>query len=113
MAETSSQTVVARAQLDNSAGLWRAGMTVQGDAVVRAQDVALTVPTAALQRMENKDVVFVREGTRYEARPVKLGLTDPQSTEILEGIEPGVEVVSKNSFLVKADIAKKGASHED
>lgn len=112
MAEASSQTVVARATLDNSAGQWRAGMTVQGDAVVRAQPVALAVPTSALQRMEGADVVFVREDHRYRAMPVKLGMADTQSTEITEGLSAGMEVVSKNSFVVKADIAKAGAEHE-
>lgn len=113
MAEASSQTVVARTQIDNSSGQWRAGMTVQGDAVIRAQEVALAVPTSSLQRMENNDVVFVREGTRYKAVPVKLGLADAIWTEVTEGLQPGVEVVAKNSFIVKADIAKAGAQHED
>lgn len=112
MAESSSQTIVARATLDNASGQWRAGMTVQGDAVVRAQPVALAVPTSALQRMEGKDVVFVREGNRYRAAPVTTGLSDAQLTEITEGVSAGMEVVSKNSFVVKADIAKAGAEHE-
>lgn len=112
MAEASSQTVVARATLDNAGGQWRAGMTVQGDAVVRAQPVTLAVPTSALQRMEGKDVVFVREGTHYRAVPVSLGLADAQQTEITDGLSQGVEVVAKNSFVVKADIAKAGAEHE-
>jgi|JI8StandDraft_2_1071088.scaffolds.fasta_scaffold17444_4 cobalt-zinc-cadmium efflux system membrane fusion protein len=113
MAEASSQTIVARATLDNSSGQWRAGMTVQGDAVVRAQPVNLAVPTIAIQRFEGKEVVFVREGTHYRAVPVTLGLADAKSTEITEGLSAGVEVVSKNSFLVKADISKAGAGHED
>lgn len=113
MAEASSQTVVARATLDNSSGQWRAGMTVQGDAVVHAQPVALAVPTSALQRMEGKDVVFVREGAHYRTVPVRLGLADAQFTEITNGLSAGMEVVAKNSFVVKADIAKASAEHED
>ncbi len=112
MAEASSQTVIARATLDNRAGGWRAGMTVQGDAVIRAQPVALAVPTHALQRMDGRDVVFVRTGTRYRAVPVVPGMQDAESTEITDGLSAGMEVVSRNSFVVKADIAKAAAGHE-
>lgn len=112
MAEASSQTIIARATLDNTGGQWRAGMTVQGDAVVRAQPVALAVPTAALQRMDGSDVVFVRDGTQYRAVPVTIGMADAQRTEITTGLHAGDEVVSRNSFVVKADIGKAAAGHE-
>lgn len=112
MAEMSSQTVVARATLDNTQGEWRAGMTVQGDAVTSAAQVAVAVPTAAIQRMEGEDVVFVKEGERYEAVIVALGIADADNTQITGGLEAGAEVVSKNSFVVKADIGKSDAGHE-
>lgn len=110
-AEASSQTVVARTELDNSTSQWRSGMTVQGHVVVSETPVAIAVPTLALQQLEGKDVVFVKDGTRYTAIPVTLGRSDPEMTEITAGLTPGATIVSQGSFVVKADIAKAGAEH--
>jgi len=113
MAEASSQTVVARVVLPNEEGLWHSGMTVRGDVAVNEKQVPLAVKTSAIQRMEGKTVVFVQEGDRYLMRPVKTGLSDSQWTEIREGIKPDESYVSGNSFMIKADIGKAGAEHED
>ena len=110
-AEASSQTVVARAELDNSSGTWRSGMTVQGHVVISEAPVLVAVPTSAIQRMEGQDVVFVKTGTKYAAMPVTLGRTDADHTEITQGLDAGTEVVSQGSFVVKADIGKAGAEH--
>lgn len=111
-AEASSQTILARVELDNSTGAWRSGMTVQGDAVTKELPVTLAVPTAAIQRMDGNEVVFVREGNHYAAVPITTGLADMEMTEVTQGLEAGALVVSKNSFVVKADIGKAGAEHE-
>ncbi len=113
MAEASSQTVVARVTLLNKEGLWHSGMTVRGDVAVKEKPVALAVKTAAIQRMEGKSVVFVQQGERYSMRPVKTGLSDNEWTEVLEGIQPGEAYVSANSFMIKADIGKAGAEHDE
>ena len=41
-----------------------------------------------------------------------LGKRDDQWVEVLEGLKPGVEYVTGNSYLIKADIEKSGASHD-
>lgn len=113
LAEASSQTVVARVTLPNTEGLWHSGMTVRGDVAVKEKPVALAVKTSAIQRMEGKTVVFVQTGDRYSMRPVKTGLSDTEWTEVIEGIQPDEIYVSSNSFMIKADIGKAGAEHED
>jgi len=62
--------------------------------------------------MDGKDVVFVRSGDTYTARPVRLGARDAGKVEVLEGLTPGEQVVVEQSYVVKADIGKAGASHE-
>ena len=57
-------------------------------------------------------MVFLRFGDTYEARPVRLGRGDDQYVEILSGLKANDEYVSENSFLIKADILKSGASHD-
>lgn len=112
IAETSSQTVVARVTLPNPDGLWRAGMTVRGEVVIAERQVPVAVKTDAIQRMEGKLVVFVEEGARYEARPVRVGTGDSLWTEVLEGLKAGERYVSEKSFQIKADIGKSEAEHE-
>lgn len=110
--DVDSQSLTARAVLDNADGLWRPGMAVQADVTIGTTKAALRVPLGALQRMEGRDVVFVREGDTYTATPVRLGVRDAAFVEVTDGLSPGNEVVVEQSFLVKADIAKAGAAHE-
>lgn len=109
---TASQSTVARASIKNPDGLWRPGSAVHARVTVEQQPVALAVPLTALQRMDDADVVFVRDGERYSARPVKLGRRDARRAEVLSGLKAGEQVVVEQSFLIKADIEKSGASHE-
>ena len=109
---TSSQSTVARATIENSDGLWRPGSAGKARITVAQQPVALLVPLAALQTMDGAEVVFVREGERYRAQPVQLGVRDARQVEVREGINQGDEVVVEQSYLHKADIGKEGAAHE-
>ena len=109
---TASQSTVARAVLANDDGLWRPGSAVKARITVEQQQAALVVPLAALQTLEQRDVVFVREGDRYIAHPVRLGKRDARQVEVLNGLEAGDEVVVGQSYLIKADIEKAGAAHE-
>ena len=109
---TASQSTVARATLANTDGLWRPGSAVKARITVEQQPVALAVPLMALQTFRDWDVVFVRIGETYEVRPVELGKRDGERVEILSGIKSGDQVVTEQSYLVKADIEKSGASHD-
>jgi cobalt-zinc-cadmium efflux system membrane fusion protein len=111
IAESSSQTVVARVTLPNPNKIWRAGMTVRGDVVVKERPVALAVKTSSIQRMEGKTVVFVQEGERYSMRSVTLGGSNKTWTEITAGLQAGETYVTEKSFQIKADIGKAGAEH--
>jgi cobalt-zinc-cadmium efflux system membrane fusion protein len=109
---TTSQSTVARATIDNADGDWRPGAAVKARVTVAVDDVGLRVPLDAIQRFRDWDAVFVRFGETYEVRPVELGRRDSRYVEILDGLSPGDDVVVAQSFLVKADIEKSGASHD-
>ncbi|WP_374601985.1 efflux RND transporter periplasmic adaptor subunit [Arenimonas sp.] len=109
---TASQSTVARATVVNADGRWRPGAAVRARVTVAEQPVPLMVPLAALQRFRDWDVVFVRHGDDYEIRPLELGRRDGVNVEVLSGLEAGDPVVVAQSYLVKADIEKSGASHD-
>jgi len=110
---TASQSTVARASLENDDGLWRPGSAVRARITVAREPVALAVPLSALQRLQDQDVVFVREGAdTYRAQSVTLGRRDAQQVEIRAGLQAGDPVVVAQSYVVKADIEKDEAGHE-
>ena len=109
---TASQSTVARATIANADGLWRPGSAVKAKVTVDRQSAGLVVPLTAVQTFRDWDVVFIRNGDTYEVRPVELGKRDGERVEILSGIKPGDPIVVEQSYLVKADIEKSGASHE-
>lgn len=109
---TASQSTVARATIANADGRWRPGTAVKARITVAQQPVPLMVPLTSLQSMDGRDAVFVREGETYLARHVELGARDAGHVQILAGLTEGEEVVVEESYLIKADIGKKGAAHE-
>jgi membrane fusion protein, heavy metal efflux system len=109
---TASQSLVARVVLDNSGGQWTPGQFVNGTVTVAQSRAALLVPVAALQTFRDWDVVAVNDGELYQLQPVELGRRDGANVEVLSGLAPGARVVTANSYLVKADVEKSGASHD-
>ena len=107
-----SQSMTVRVVLPNPDGHWRPGLFVTGEVVFREEEVPLAVRIAALQDMDGKTVIFEKLGERYEARPIAIGRRDRDFAEVTGGIEAGALYVTANSFLVKADILKSGASHD-
>jgi cobalt-zinc-cadmium efflux system membrane fusion protein len=107
-----SQSIRGRVVLANPDGALRPGQFVTGEVVVDRHQVQLAVRREALQRFRDFDVVFARYGDTYEVRMLELGHGDREFVEVLDGISPGVEYVTANSYLIKADIEKAGASHD-
>ena len=112
VAEVSSQAVTARASLPNRDGFWRPGMAVRGLVTVDQRDVPLAVRTDAIQQFRDFRVVFAKIGETYEVRMLELGQQGPEWTEVVGGIKPGTVYASENSYVIKADIEKSGASHD-
>jgi cobalt-zinc-cadmium efflux system membrane fusion protein len=98
--------------VDNADGRWRIGAAVRARVTVSTDAVDLLVPLSALQTFRDGDVVFVRVGDAYEARPLTLGRRDGVNVEVLDGLQSGDEIVVEQSYLIKADIEKSGASHD-
>jgi cobalt-zinc-cadmium efflux system membrane fusion protein len=107
-----SQSLTARVVLDNADGRWTPGQFVEGRVTIATTPVELAVPLSALQRFREFDVVFAQVGETYEVRMLTLGRRDANFVEVLEGLEPGTRYVTDNSYLIKADIEKAGASHD-
>lgn len=112
IAAASTQTLLARAVIPNPEGRWRPGLFVSADVLVDEASVPRAVRTSALQRVDDRDVVFLTDGAVFQATPVTLGRRDAEWVEIVGGVEAGQLYAADNSFVLKADVGKAGASHD-
>jgi cobalt-zinc-cadmium efflux system membrane fusion protein len=107
-----TQSALARAVVDNSDRRLRPGLFITGRLQLAAKPVKIAIKSAALQTHENRTVVFVRSGEKFEVRDVEIGARDPEHVEVLRGVEDGDVYAGKNSFVIKAELAKGEAAHE-
>ncbi len=111
-ADEKSQSQLVRVELPNPNTEFLPGAHVTGDISIESVEAPVAVRNEAIQRFGRWTVVFKREGDTYEARPIELGRSDSAWTEVKSGLSAGEEYVVANSFLVKADILKAGATHD-
>ncbi len=102
----------ARATIANPDGDWRPGMHVKVKVIIEQAKVAVAVKRSALQTFRDMPVVFGKFGNVFEVRMVQLGRQDNDYVEVTGGLEPGTEYVTNNSYLLKAEVLKDGASHD-
>lgn len=105
-------TLEVHAPIDNSAGNWVPNQAVEGWVSIAQTPVALLIDNRALQGFRDWQVVFIKIDNTYEIRPLELGRSDGQFTEVLSGLNPGDIYVVENSYLLKSDLEKSGASHD-
>ncbi|HWS27475.1 MAG TPA: efflux RND transporter periplasmic adaptor subunit [Xanthomonadales bacterium] len=112
IAAANSQSAVARVRLPNADGRWRPGLAVNAEIAVAEHTVPLAVKVSGLQPFRDFTVVYAQVGETYEVRMLDLGRRDGDYVEVLGGIDPGTSYVSEQSFLIRADVEKSGASHD-
>ena len=103
---------LARVQFNNQKHGLSPGLLVEGHIVTASIPVKLAVMKSAIQSMGEQQGVFVHQGDQYKFTPLQLGLSDDTYVEVLSGLEAKQSYVSKNSYLIKADIEKSEAEHE-
>jgi multidrug efflux pump subunit AcrA (membrane-fusion protein) len=108
-----TQSARARAVVKNHDLRLRPGLFVTGRVLLSAKPVNVAVKSSALQTIENRTVVFVRSGDKFEVRDVEIGDRDREQVEILFGVLEGDVYAAKNSFIVKAELAKATAADDD
>jgi cobalt-zinc-cadmium efflux system membrane fusion protein len=100
------------AELDNADGQLNEGMFVSAQIEVETFDVPLAVKRVGLQSFRDFTVVYAKVGEQYEVRMLDLGREAGEWVEVLGGIDSSTQYVTNNSYIIKADIEKSGASHD-
>ncbi len=107
-----TQTMLARVELPNPKGGWRPGLFVSGEIIVEEATVPLAVKASALQTFREREVVFMQDGNVFEIAILEVGRRDAAWAEVVSGLNLGQKYVADNSFVIKADIGKSGATHD-
>jgi membrane fusion protein, heavy metal efflux system len=115
--DPSARTVTARILVRNHGDLVKVGLFGTGRVVVVAADPQakhVVVPLAAVTRVADKDVVFVRQvDGDFELHPITVGRTAGGRAEILSGLRAGEQVVVDGAFTLKSAILKHTFGEED
>tara|TARA_R110002096_G_scaffold8045_3_gene34107 strand:+ start:65692 stop:66948 length:1257 start_codon:yes stop_codon:yes gene_type:complete len=112
IASEASQSIKVIVPIENKAGSLYPGQIIKAKVNIAEHEVPLAVRQSAIQQFRDFKVVFARFGEMYEVRMLDLGRSDQEWVEVLGGLKPGTEYVTENSYLIKADIEKSGASHD-
>jgi len=101
-----TRTGRARVVLRNKNYQWKPGLFVTGKVVTARKKVNVLIPKTAVEIMDDMPVVFIRRENRFFPRVVSLGMENDESYEVLHGLTPGEEYVSKHAFVLKAELQK-------
>jgi len=110
---SANQTLSARVLLDNAKWQWAPGLYVTAHTTLAESQVSLAVLSGALQTIDDASVVFVKNEQGFEPRAVRIGRSDGQWTEVVDGLQAGETYAANNSFILKAELGKGSAEHED
>lgn len=101
--DPATRTAQVRIEVDNAAGYLRPGAYAD-IAINIAGEARLSVPTEAILRDSQGAHVIVALGEgRFAGRTVGTGYSAAGRTEILEGLEPGEQVVASGQFLLDSE----------
>ncbi len=101
-----TRTAEARVELVNEKGIWKPGLFVTGRIETENMRVNLAVPKTALETMGGKTVVFVKGNNGFKPQPVRIGRENDSLVEIIHGLRAGQTYISKNGFVLKAELEK-------
>lgn len=107
-----TRTAPARVVLSNTSGMLRPGTFVTAEVLVDKVTAKVVVTKDVIQDINDKPAVFVKSDHGFEPRTVTLGRANDVSVEIVSGLRPGEQIVTKNSFRLKAELQKvAGGAH--
>jgi membrane fusion protein, heavy metal efflux system len=113
--EPESRTVPVRIELDNRDGTLRPGMSATAWLTVgQGTGKILAVPSASLQRIQERWIVFIPRGeSQFEMREVGRGRDLGGEVEIISGLKAGETVVVDGAFLLKAQAERSAGEGEE
>jgi cobalt-zinc-cadmium efflux system membrane fusion protein len=110
--DEATRTAKVRIELPNDSGKLSFGQLVTAKLVgdpSRVDVAVIAVPRSAIQRVDGKAVVFVKNGDKaggFERRAVEVGVSTGDQIEIRRGVKEGELVASDGAFLLKSELLR-------
>jgi membrane fusion protein, heavy metal efflux system len=105
--DSTTRQMQIRIEFTNTGGRLRPEMLAQAELPVGEKKAALLVPQDAVQQVNGQDAVFVRlSADHFVMRPIQAGDSAQGMVRVLSGIQPGDQVVTQGSFLVKSQLLR-------
>ncbi|MEQ8612802.1 MAG: efflux RND transporter periplasmic adaptor subunit [Gammaproteobacteria bacterium] len=101
-----TRSATARIIIDNNESKWRPGLFVSVAVTLSDFTSDIVIPKTAIETIDNQSVVFIKTDEGFEPHPVKLGRSDRIHIEVLDGLHEGEQYVTKNAFVLKAQMQK-------
>jgi cobalt-zinc-cadmium efflux system membrane fusion protein len=101
------------ASVDNASRAWHPGTFVTAEIPTEEVKAEIVVPLMAVQAIKGGSTVFIRTADGFEARKVSVGRQDGRAAEITSGLSPGERIATSNTFVLKSDLGKAEADHDD
>jgi membrane fusion protein, multidrug efflux system len=92
------------AEVRNADGALRGGAFAKGRILLATRPGVVQVPKEALQNWDldaRTADVFVVAGDKAQKRAIKIGKTNTVSVEVLSGVQPGEQVVTRGGFALR------------
>jgi multidrug efflux pump subunit AcrA (membrane-fusion protein) len=107
--EKTTRALRARIVVDNHEGTLRQGFFVRAYVpIAEASRGGVMVPSAAVQPLGERDVVFVeKDRGRFEVRAVTVGRRTAHVSEILDGLADGETVVTHGAFVLRGEATRQ------
>jgi Cu(I)/Ag(I) efflux system membrane fusion protein len=111
MLDEPTRTTRVRLVVDNADGALRPDMYATVDLSNVDSTPVLSVPDLAVLDTGQRQVVLVALGEgRFQSREVRTGRRAEERVEIMEGLEPGEQVVTRANFLIDAESNLRSAT---
>lgn len=107
LVDEQSGTIMVKATIDNSHGIWRPGSNIKGKLIIENVQSDLSVPTESVVEIDDIPHVFIANENSFEPRKVQIGISDENFTQILAGVEAGEKVACGNAALLKCELTKQ------
>lgn len=113
--DAESRSAVAVLTLTEAAPGLQPGAFVQAKIFPEGETASsgFSVPEDAVQEIEGKSVVFIRQRGGFRVQPVQTGSRSGGRVAILSGLNGSETIAGKNAFLIKAQLGKAGAAHDE
>jgi membrane fusion protein, heavy metal efflux system len=106
-----TRTARVRVEVANARQELRLGMYADIEIKTTAGSQAVMIPRSAVQTVGDRQVVYVtspNETGKFVERDVRLGEVSGDQVEVVSGVKPGDQFVSKGSFFLRAERERLG-----